>query len=165
MTPANVVARARFYLGRPFRHQGRARDLDCIGLILAVAEDLALKDISGVPIRRQDYTNYGPQPLDGFIQTECERRLHEEPSEVTRAAIAEKRIPPATLRRKIRSADVLTICLPHIPCHIGIVSDLGAELALIHAHSSTEKVSEHHLDDAWLRRIAGVFFFPEVVRI
>ena len=58
MTSAYVVATARRYLNLPTRHQGRTDATDCVGLVLAVAEDLALLDVAGVPILRAQYANY-----------------------------------------------------------------------------------------------------------
>jgi len=52
----DVVDAARSYLGVPWRHQGRARrvGLDCLGLLVVVAEDLGYYP--------QDYLCYTREP-------------------------------------------------------------------------------------------------------
>jgi cell wall-associated NlpC family hydrolase len=143
-TRADIVAAARHYLGQPLRHQGRAGALDCVGLVLAVAEDLALLDVHGEPILRAQYANYSAQPVNGFVQEECARRLVESPT------------------GRLEPGDVLTLRLPTVPCHSAIVTEIAGGLAIVHAYSPAKKVVEHRLDDRWLHRIAGVFSFPDL---
>jgi cell wall-associated NlpC family hydrolase len=152
VTRADVVDAARRYLGAPLRHQGRYhRAFDCVGLVLAVAEDLALTDVDGRPIRRTDYDRYGPQPVDRAVERECARRLL-----------------PGTLDAldALGAGDVVTLRAPFAVCHVGIISRLEAgdagDLAVIHAWPGAHKVVEHRIDDAWFRRISAVFQFPTV---
>lgn len=57
----------------------------------------------------------------------------------------------------------MTIRLPAVACHTGIISTLAGEAALVHAYNGTAaKVTEHHLDLAWLRRISAFFSFPGI---
>jgi cell wall-associated NlpC family hydrolase len=50
----DIVAAARTYLGVPWRHQGRTRaGLDCAGLIVMVARDLALSDYDSTAYGRR----------------------------------------------------------------------------------------------------------------
>jgi hypothetical protein len=155
VTRVDIVAAARKYLGRPLRHQGRIDAFDCVGIVLAVAEDLALADRNSRPILRTDYANYSRQPIDGFVHGECGRRLIDR----------QLSWPTSTfyfLRASLTPGDVLTLRLPTVPCHTAIVSELRGESAIVHAYSGARKVVEHRLDDAWFRRIAGVFSFPGV---
>ena len=143
-TRTEIVVAARKYLGFPMRHQGRLSALDCVGLVLAVAEDLELVDIRGVPIRRNDYLQYGPQPVNAFVHDECARRLLACPT-------------------PIGPGDVLTLRVPLIPCHVAIVSEIpGQGLGIIHAYAESQNVVEHRLDEAWRNRIVGAFSFPGV---
>jgi hypothetical protein len=155
VTRADIVAAARKYLGRPLCHQGRADAFDCVGLVLAVAEDLGLADTNSRPIHRTDYANYSRQPIDGFVHDECVRRL-------TARNLSWPESPFYFLRASLAPGDVLTLRLPTVPCHTAIVSQLRGEPAVIHAYTPARKVVEHRIDDAWLRRIAGVFSFPGV---
>lgn len=72
VTPGEVIAEARLWIGIPFMHQGRSRrGVDCIGLIIAVGQRLEL-----VPpdFERRDY---GRQPsrdeLGQKIRDYCRR--------------------------------------------------------------------------------------------
>jgi cell wall-associated NlpC family hydrolase len=154
---AQVVAAARKYLGRPVRHQGRGVGtngaFDCVGIVLAVAEDLNLVDIHAMPIRRSDYANYGSQPASGFVQQECAARL---------CIASDGGIGTAAKRAILKPGDVITLRVPTIPCHAAIVGDFGTAFTMIHAYSSARKVAENIMDDAWVARIAGIFSFPGV---
>lgn len=140
-TRAQIVAKAREYLGTPFAHQGRVKRyvIDCIGLPLCVAQELDLVDVQDRLITIFDYRNYGPQPVDEFIHSEFARRL----------------IPKDTAQ----PGDVVTIRMSRKAiCHAGIITDIG----IIHA-IKPRGVVEHSLDDRWHTRIAGIFAFPGVV--
>lgn len=140
-TRAEVVAKAREYLGTPFADQGRIKRLciDCIGLPLCVAQELGLLDRNGEPILGSDYRNYGSQPVDEVIHSEFCRRL--------------------TLKDITEPGDAVTIRLSRRAiCHAGIVTDCG----LIHA-VKPRGVVEHVIDDRWRKRITGIFQFPGVV--
>lgn len=154
---ADIVTAARKYLGKPLRHQGRFKALDCVGLVLAIADDLRLVDIHGQPIKRADYANYGPQPVDGAVQEEISQRLLEVPSPAASSPAALN-----ALSLLLQPGDVVTLRVPLIPCHVGVVSTVAGKPGVIHAYSSSKKVVEHRFDANWLRRIAGVFRFPGV---
>jgi cell wall-associated NlpC family hydrolase len=156
-TAADIIAAARRYIGSPLRHQGRFRALDCVGLVLAVADDLGLVDVHGKPIKRADYANYPAQPVDDEVQREIAARLE--------VVATGRDLPshPADIAELLRVADAVTLRVPLIPCHAGIVSTVAGKPGLIHAYSTARKVIEHRFDAAWLRRIAGVFRFPGIL--
>ena len=147
-TRAEVIVCARSYLATPFRHQGRMKGvaLDCVGLILCVAEDLGLLDKVGVPLLRTDYHAYGPEPKGRFVHDTCVARLNR------KSAL------------DIRPGDVLTLRIPTDPCHTALVGEIpGQGLSMIHCYAGGKAVTiEHRLDENWHRRIVGVFSFPEV---
>jgi hypothetical protein len=157
VTRAEIVTAARKDLGRPLGHQGRGvaknGPLDCVGLVLAVAEDLGLADVHGRPIRRADYANYTAQPVSGFVQHECAARL---------VVASDGGIGVTAKRAILKPGDVITLRVPAVPCHTAIVSPYGPAVAMIHAYSGVHKVCEHIMDDAWVARIAGIFNFPGV---
>jgi cell wall-associated NlpC family hydrolase len=146
-----VVARARKYIGTPFVHQGRAlgRGVDCVGLVLCVAEDLGLLDTLGKAFKRSDYGAYGRQPVNEFIYEECERRLQ---------VIA----PTGGIIPSLLPGDVLCLRVPAVACHLAIVTALQGGLGIVHAYAGAGKVVEHTLDAKWIKRIAGVFSFPGI---
>ena len=80
-TKKEFIAQARRYVGFPHHHQGRAhlggrnQTVDCVGLLVCVGEDLGLVDVDGVPFRRSDELNYGPQPTRDDVHQACRRRL------------------------------------------------------------------------------------------
>lgn len=146
ITKAQVVTKAREYLGTKFRHQGRLKGqaIDCVGLPLMIAEEFGLWDREGVLIHSRDSVNYSPQPLDSFVHEECKRRLIEKPvSEMT-------------------DGDVVTVRNPVIPCHVAIVAHITDYLSVIHAHNGIGRVVEHILTDELRALILGCFSFPGV---
>lgn len=153
MTPIDVVAAARKYLGHPIRHQGRTDAFDCVGLVLAVAEDLALVDVKGDAILKAQYANYPSQPVNAFVHDECKRRLEVRMIPTMRDSLVK-------VRQELEPGDVVTVRLPSVPCHTGIISQVHREPGIIHAYSPVGKVVEHRLDNHWIHRIAGVFRFP-----
>jgi NlpC/P60 family putative phage cell wall peptidase len=142
-----VVIRARSYVGSPFVHQGRqlGRGIDCVGLVLCVAEDLGLRDSAGVPFLRGDYVSYSAQPVDRFVHEECIKRL------TVKAPLDE-----------LLAGDVLSMRVPHLPTHLAIIAIRSGVQYVIHAYNGNGKVVEHVLSEPWRRRIVGSFSFPEV---
>jgi cell wall-associated NlpC family hydrolase len=147
-TTAAVIGTAREYVDTRFHHQGRAKGknggLDCVGLVLCVAEDLGIKDVQGVEFKRGDYPDYSPQPVGRFVHEECRRRL------VLKSV------------KDMKPGDVVTMRIPTDPCHAAIISEHGGVLYMIHAYQGTERCVEHVLSHQWRNRIVGVFSFPEV---
>jgi hypothetical protein len=145
-TRKQIVDKAREYLGVPFQHQGRSKQgLDCVGLILAVAEDLQLLDAKGNPVKRDDHIDYGPQPVTHLVlDTIRERMKHK--------SILD-----------IRAGDVACLKLPEVPTHAAFVGFAYGQLTLIHAYDGGRLVCvEHGIDVKWHRRIVGAFEFPGV---
>ncbi|HEX4381228.1 MAG TPA: hypothetical protein VH022_14395 [Candidatus Acidoferrum sp.] len=153
-TKQQFVDQARKYLGVDHRHQGRAhlagrgQAVDCVGLLVCVAEDLELVDVNGQPFRRHDELNYGPQPTRDDVDAAC------------RARLILKDAPPAP-------GDIVTLLVryrenePGVTCHVAVISDLGkGELGMIHALASLGRVVEHRLDPKWTKRIRGIFEVP-----
>jgi cell wall-associated NlpC family hydrolase len=141
-----VIARAREYLGTPYRHQGRAKGLgmDCVGLPICVGEDLGLRDKLGSPILKSDHLNYPPRPI-ADVSSQVAARLEEKP------------------RDWIKGGDVVTIKVGRYVSHLAIVTDLEAGLGLIHAYAGGPcMVAEHRLDLKWKSRIYRAFYFPEI---
>ncbi len=120
--------------------------LDCVGLPICVAEDLGIRDRSGVPILRTDHVDYSAEPGSRLVHDICIARLDQKPSGA-----------------ELEDGDVLTMRVPTLPCHAGIVVFRGREPYIIHAYSAGPgKCVEHILNEAWCRRIIGKFSFPGV---
>jgi len=129
-----IIDTARTYLGTPFHHQGRLKNvgIDCVGLIICVAHDLNLTDY--------DYTTYAHQP-DGKTMTEI----------LSREMI---KINPD----EVLPGDVLYFAFDRDPQHVAIVSDIG----IIHAYSQVRKCIETSIDQTWKNRIRGAFRYKGI---
>jgi len=124
----------------------KGRALDCVGLILCVAEDLGLMDTRGVPLLRTDYRAYSTEPKGRFVHDTCVARLKQK-------SILD-----------IRPGDVLTLRIPTDPCHAAFVGEIpGQGLSMIHCYQGGSATTiEHRLDENWRRRIVGAFELPGV---
>ena len=132
MTPVEI---ARAQIGKPWRHQARGPDkLDCIGLLVVSFADYGLKDI----------TTYGRDPHDGLLEKHLDQQFGKPVSDM-------------------RVGDVVAIAFPRIIRHVGIVGDyLHGGLSLIHTNGSVGLVTEHRLDERWIKRIKRVYRLGEV---
>ena len=140
VTRAQVVAEARGWLGTPFEHQGRVRGagVDCIGLLIGVAQSLGLTQF--------DVTGYGRTPSAGMLQDGC--RTHMRP-----LALAD-----------VQPGDVLLMRFVREPQHVALVGDyVHGGLSVIHSYQGAGGVVEHRLDDVWRRRVVVAFEVPGVV--
>ena len=127
----NVLAEARSYIGVKWRHRGRSRfGIDCLGLVVKALE------AGGVAMR--DRIDYGRTPhLDG---------LEREMVEHFGAPVDD-----------MQSCDVVLMAWEGgEPSHIGLIADGPDGLHLIHSYSEIS-VTEHCIDDAWMRRIVKVY--------
>jgi cell wall-associated NlpC family hydrolase len=140
ITPFDVVAQARKYLGVRWQHQGRNRHaLDCAGLIVRVAHDLRLSDF--------DFIDYDRRPFADTMRTVMSANC-----------ISLEGHAPAP-------GMVALMRFEREPQHLGFVTDYPfGGLALIHAYAISRKVVEHRLDPKWQRRIVALFELPGVIR-
>lgn len=172
VTPADIVEAARKYLGAEFGHQGRSHpgdkrpQIDCVGLLFCVSEDLGLSDRLGVLVHRYDSCEYGPQPLDEFIHAECKRRLE---------LVEEFGKPPlrSGLLAKVAVGQALTLRIPNVICHAAIVTGAEPNPTIIYALPAAMKLRPGQssrrrgavvetLLAHYRGSIAGVFRFPGV---
>jgi hypothetical protein len=147
-TRAQIFGKAREYVGTPFDHQKRVKQLgiDCVGLALCVGHDLGIMGRDGKPILPTDYPAYSSQPAGTLMLTICKQRL------------AQKK------HSEMKPGDVVAMRMPVDPVHLGIVSEIGGVLHLIHAYNtpSNPRCVEHVIDARWRRRIVGVFEYAGV---
>lgn len=149
-TRAQVQEKAREFIGTPFKDQhrmkGKRGGVDCVGIVLCVAEELGISYTDTQEMRGSDYINYSAQGLNSFVLTECEKRLIQKPI------------------MQMKAGDVVVMRVPDIPCHAGILAERDGQLYLIHALNAegVGKVTEHILDFKWRRRICGVFEYPGI---
>ncbi len=134
-----VIAAGRAYRGVRWHHQGRSRaGIDCAGVIICTAHDLALSDF--------DITGYPREPdgsMSALLREHCE--LQPPGTEPVPGMVAEIRFDAE-------------------PQHLGLIVPyhLGGA-GLLHAMAlHPRKVVEHRLDDVWRRRIVALYKLPGV---
>ena len=139
-----IVARARAWIGTPYRHQASCRGAgtDCLGLLRGVWREVLGPEPEAVPGYTPDWSEPG-----------C--------SEAMLAAAARHLV--AVDRGEAGPGDVVVLRMREggVAKHVGFLarSALG-HATLIHAYSG-HGVVESALTPAWARRIAGAFRFPE----
>lgn len=138
VTPVQVVAATRAYLGVRWHHQGRGRaGMDCAGLVVCVAHDLGLSEF--------DTRDYGRVPNGDTMR----QVLREHCIELPANALA-----PGLVVLMRFDAD---------PQHMGIVADyVHGGFSIVHALAQQRRVVEHRLDQLWLNRIVALYALPGV---
>ncbi len=145
-----ILTEARRWIGTRFAHQGRCRangthggGVDCLGLLMGVAETLNLRDRHGKPLTSYDRHDYPTHPDGNRLAASLAEALH---------PLAPQDIAPA---------DIVLLRYEGNPQHLGIVSDYSRmAYGLIHAYAPAHKVVEHVLDDHWRSRMAAAFRLP-----
>ena len=141
-----IVECARSWLGTRFHHQGRVKKtvahnggVDCLGLLVGVANELQLTAPDGSPLAAADDTRYSHLPDTLQLQHRLEALLQEIPVE------------------GIFPGCILLLSINDNPQHLAIVSDWKDGLGIIHAYAQARKVVEHALDEYWKSRIIRAF--------
>lgn len=144
--PYPIVACARSWAGTRFHHQGRLKKtathgggVDCLGLLVGVARELALKDRQGRLLFQHDEPDYSHYP-----DTEKLRR---------KLAALLTEIPQA----EMQLGDILLLDTAGSPQHLAIVTDYADGIGIIHAYAQARKVVEHALDEYWQGKIVQVY--------
>ncbi|MER0238671.1 NlpC/P60 family protein [Fulvimarina sp. MAC8] len=138
-----VVGLAETWLGTPYRHQGSRKGVgcDCLGLIRGVWRELHGEEPE-VP---------APYAMDWVLDRTGERLLD----------AARRHLIASPLAHPELGSVVLFRWRQRLPAsHCGIVDGRGR---LIHAYEGSAVVRSA-MPEAWLRRVAGIFHFPECVR-
>ena len=138
-----VSAIARRWLGTPYRHQAARRGVgcDCLGLVRGVWRELYGTEPETPGAYRM---SWALEARGELLLDAARRHLVEVPKDGRRGGSV------VLFRWRAR--------LPASHCGI-----LDQDHRLIHAYEGSAVVSSH-LPEAWLRRIAGVFRFPEHVK-
>lgn len=135
MIGAEVVVKAREFIGTRYRHQGRSREgVDCIGLPACVRAELGLETL--------DVTDYGRRASDESMLEWCRERM---------VTVAE-----------LQPGDILVMAFG-TDRHMAIVGDYPhGGFSIIHAYIDNRCVVENRLDESFMARVIGSFRFPEV---
>ena len=139
MRDADVVAAARRFLGTPYRHQASlaGAGCDCLGLLRGVWRALYGSEPMAVPPYRADMRDPAHA---GALRRAAEALLETETGPITEGQVLLFRLGGAAE-----------------PKHCAI---LVSPERFIHAQERLGVV-EANLTDAWARRIAGRFRFPD----
>lgn len=134
MTGQDIVNAARVYLGVRWLHQGRSpAGLDCIGLVLRVAQDL------GLPC---------PDVVADYGRTPHGQRLMQGLAQYLQRVPVDEAMP----------GDVLLMQIEALPHHVAIFTDAG----IIHAAAGFRRVVEHGFDEVWKNRTISAWRWPGV---
>lgn len=142
-----VIASAREWIGTPFRHQGRmkkTRDnkggVDCLGLLVGVAQECDLHGKAGSLVCSYDTLFYGHLP-DGVG---LRKGLN--------AALYEKNTAP-------EMGDIGLFVIDGVARHVAFFGDYAGSdsLSLIHAYAPSRKVVEHRFDEGWHAKLSACF--------
>ncbi len=144
-----IVKQARTWLDTKYHHQGRLKKsanclggVDCIGLVIGVADELNICDAQGNLISQYDRTNYSMQP-------EGEKLAHSIGAHLSL-------VKPA----RMRVGDILLFKFWKEPQHVGILSRYPTGgFGIIHCNSTSGSVVEQPLSKTWKRMIAHVYRF------
>ncbi len=138
MTGKEVSDVAKTYVGTPFNHLGRVKSvgIDCIGIILGVAEDLS------IPLTiHPEFKRYGrrsrQRPLLDYMD---EQFIKIEKREVGSIAVS-------WFNRKTKE-----------PSHLGIVTSIG----MVHTNGHLGIAIEEHWSPMWAMKIVGFYKYPGV---
>jgi NlpC/P60 family putative phage cell wall peptidase len=136
ITPADVVAEARSWVGTPYHHQARVKNVgvDCAGLVIGVARELGMFDV--------EYQDYGRIPYQGLLPAICDRHL-----------VRCESLQPACVL-------VMSFLLqPGSEQHLAILTDTGT---IVHAYESAGACVEHQYSVSWQRRTRIIYRYPGV---
>jgi len=144
-----IINQARSWLGTKYHHQGRLKKsantgggVDCIGLVIGVADELNICDEQGNLLSLYDRTNYCMYP-------EGEKLAHSISAHLSS-------VDPA----KMQVGDVLLFKFWKEPQHVGILSYYPTGgFGLIHCNSTSGSVVEQPLSDSWMRMVTHTYRF------
>jgi cell wall-associated NlpC family hydrolase len=139
-TKADIVTRAREYVGTPFRHQGRLPGvaLDCVGLCACVGKSLGLEIHDVVDYRRRpDWTRFKAE-FDKNGQW---------------IGNSEAVAVPGTM---------LLLREGRHQTHCAIVAEKDGFKTMIHAFEPRGKVVEERITQDWAQRIVAVYLLNGV---
>lgn len=135
---ADIVAKARTYIGTRWRHQGRqpGRMIDCVGVIVKVAHHF--------DITQWDTLDYGRMSVYNTLLRIFEEHLIRKPI------------------RDRKPGDIALFRERVYPVHCGIVGEKDGQLTIIHAYLKRKKVVEEPYSQEWLDSTVAMFAYPTV---
>lgn len=138
ITRKQICDVARTLLGTPYHHQGRLKGvgLDCAGVAVAISQEL------GIFTPEQDYSGYSNIPDGRQLLLHCRKNCKEKPA------------------NEYKAGDILLFRFDKDPQHIGVMLE---DNYFIHSYMRAGKVVMHTMSEEWIKRIVGVFEFPQLL--
>lgn len=138
----DIVEAARAWKGTRFHHLGRSKDgIDCIGLLVVVAEDVGHP--CGTAARCQ-LPAYGRIPRPDIIDPLLRRYFKKDE------------------KNNLEPGDVLLFRIKAQPQHTAIYAERDGLPYMIHAYHPERRVVEQRLSPDWEAQIRSVWKWPEV---
>jgi hypothetical protein len=142
---ALICAKARGWVGTPFKHLGRDRKgVDCVGLVLGVAQDLGLDKRYGLP-----NLSYGLAPNPAYVIEQTAKWL----------------VPTGRKLEDLIPGDIATWwgVDPGTPRHLAIIGwdAMCKRRTMVHAFAKHRKVIEHSFDKFWPQRFVAGYEYPD----
>jgi cell wall-associated NlpC family hydrolase len=147
-TRYEVVAEARRWIGTPFHHQARERDVgcDCGGLVGGIAVALRLLPSDWWQrVFDPQFGGYSRQPSQDRLRGICLLFLDR------------------IARDAAQPGDVVLIDFGLEPQHLGVLADYRhGGISIVHAMVRPPRVSEHRIDARWRGRVVDAFAYRGV---
>lgn len=140
-TRKEIIARARSWVGTPYRPQGRKRGVDGGGDCIAVLEDIGLHfGMIAKPVQSVYSISEASvrDILRGLTQSGCVRHIQV---------------------NQRRPGDILFFRYSSIPTHLGVMT---GPLSVVHAHQDVGQYIESALFPSLSSRISSAWIFPGV---
>ena len=143
LTPADIVAAARSWLGTPYHHQAAVKGAgcDCLGLVRGVYEELYGRPAEAPPPYSRDWAE--ASSVETMIEAARRHLVAIDPREASAGDVAIFRLRAGAMAK-----------------HAAILS---GKTRMIHAMEGAP-ACEVHLNSWWLRRMAAAFRFPDMER-
>jgi len=137
---ARIIAAAREWIGTPYHDQASVKGVgaDCLGLARGVWREVIGREPTGIPPYTRDWGEVGS--VEVFAATAGRWMIP--------VSLSEAR-PGALLVFRMREGAIAK--------HCGILSDVGT---IIHSYDRLGVIEEPYTD-AWRRRLAFVFLYPQ----
>ena len=117
--------------------------VDCLGLLMGVAQALDLRDKYGVLLTTHDRHDYSTHPDGAALYHHLIHALYEIDTSL------------------LQISDIALFAYEHNAQHLGIISSYDSQhLGVIHAYAPARHVVEHLLDTHWQNKMAAAFRLP-----
>lgn len=139
VTGSDIVSVAKTYVGTPFHHLGRVKNLgiDCVGIILGVAKELEIPLVI-----HPDFERYGRRTKNlSLLEYMDEQFLILKKREVGSIAVS-------WWDQQTKE-----------PSHLGIVTSIG----MVHTNGHLKIAIEEHWSPKWVTRIVAFYKYPGVI--